>query len=208
MNQLCWRLLSSPLPPLRPHPSARQRAKALEERSMNNINVAQIHVYIGATKVSPKIRHDVNTMATCAKLDDDRPASRKEDAMGSRTTQPRKPCGIAQFGNLGDRPGTSEQLLFATNVTECPAREPGTRLDFNGPKRQFFVDKPRGNPCLGTPKPHFGEEVLRNCPIWEPWEPWEPVGNRLGTSGRRFFATSIRESPVWEPWDPFRHLKF
>ena len=163
---------------------------------------------IGATKVSPKIRHDVNTMATCARIDDDRPPYQKEDAMATWTPKLRKPCRGAQFGNLGNRSGTSETQCFATAVKESPAREPRTRLDIQWPQTAVFVHKLRGNPCLGTPKPHFGEELLRNCPIWEPWEPWEPVGNRLGTSGRRFFATSIEESLVWEPWDPFRLLKF
>ncbi len=135
---------------------------------------------IGATKVSPKIRHDANTMATFAKLDDDRPASRKDDAIGTRTTQLRKPCGIAQLGNLGDRPGTSEQLLFATNVTECPAREPGTRLDFNGPKRQF------------------SSTSLEESPVWEPRN---RISARKSCEIARFGNLGNRLGTDWEPQD-------
>ena len=107
-----------------------------------------------------------------------------------------------------DPSGNLRTTMVCNKCHRMPCSGTWDPFGLQWPETAVFVDKPRGNPCLGTPKPHFGEEVLRNCPIWEPWEPWEPVGNRLGTSGRRFFATSIRESPVWEPWDPFRLLKF
>ena len=68
----------------------------------------------------------------------------------------------------------------------------GARLNLQWPQTVVFVGAPRGNPCLGTPKPHFSEEVIWNSPIWEPWEPWEPFGNRLGTSGRRFFCNKCQ----------------